>query len=157
MSRAPVWKLYFEVSVKQTQYLHGTKTNSYRNESGPVLCKYCPNYILVQEGLKTLNWSLFKKSWYEQVPQPLFVSNEKKQKLETKTSHRDRKKLMYFFLLNVIFVCVFVQWCALYWVFCFSWICFSRVSLLSFVVWLMLRILFFTVLSVGFPYFTNVV
>ena len=40
--------------------------------------------------------------------------------------------------------------------FCFS-ICFSRASLLLFVVWRVPRILVFTVLSVGFPYFTNVV
>ena len=41
----------------------------------------------------------------------------------------------------------------------FVWfsICFSRASLLLFVVWRMPRILVFTVLSIDFPYFTNVV
>ena len=37
------------------------------------------------------------------------------------------------------------------------WSCFSRASLLLFVVWRVPRILDFTVLSIGFPYFTNVV
>ena len=39
----------------------------------------------------------------------------------------------------------------------FFFICFSRASLLLFVEWRVPQILFFTVLSFGFPYFTNVV
>ena len=54
----------------------------------------------------------------------------------------------YPFLLNAVFVCVVVSYARSIW---FS-ICFSRANLLLFVVWLV-----FTVLSVDFPYFINVV
>ena len=39
----------------------------------------------------------------------------------------------------------------------FGMVTLSRASLLFFLIWRVLRILFFMVLSVGFPYFTNVV
>ena len=54
---------------------------------------------------------------------------------------------LYPFLFNAIFVCGFVKWCALY----FILKLFFMHELAAFVVWRVLLILVFMVLSIGFP------